>query len=197
MTTGQSIKKFIYSIWMFIQKLKGSKDKIIFNKENKKPLSSFYSLKSTLNNGNAFLFETLKGKKVLIVNTASDCLYTKQYDELEKLYELYKDKLIVLAFPANDFGEQEKADDSSIVQFCKINFGVSFPLMKKSVVIKNDNQNEVYKWLTNGNLNGWNNQQPKWNFSKYLIDENGILTHYFEPMLSPLSKVVRDIIIAD
>ena len=190
MTLKQSIVKFIYPVWMFIQKLTGSKDKLFFNKEKKQPPVSFYSLKSILNNGEEFLFAELKGKKVLIVNTASDCFYTNQYDELEKLYRLYSSNLNVLAFPANDFKEQEKADDNSIVQFCKLNFGVSFPLMKKSIVVKSDHQNEVYQWLTHTDKNGWNTKQPGWNFSKYLVDENGILTHYFEPTVSPLAKEI-------
>jgi len=194
MTREQSIKKFLYSIWMFIQKMTGSKSKIRLNKENKKPLSSFYDLKSTLNNGNEFFFSNLKSKKTLIVNTASDCLYTNQYEELEKLYQLYPSKIMILGFPANDFKEQEKASDNDIAQFCKINFGVTFPLMKKSIVIKSEHQNEIYRWLTDANKNGWNEQQPTWNFSKYLINENGILTHYFEPTLSPLSKEIKNAI---
>ena len=144
-------------------------------------MASFYDLKSILNNGEEFSFEQLKGKKVLIVNTASDCGYTNQYDELQKLHELYPDKLIILGFPSNDFGEQEKGDDKEIAQFCKINFDVSFPLMKKSTVIKKDDQNEIYRWLTNADKNGWSNQAPVWNFYKYIINEEGILTHYFAP----------------
>ena len=127
---------------------------------------------------------------MLLVNTASDCGYTGQYDELQKLYEEYQNKLIVIGFPANDFKEQEKGSDEEIAQFCKINYGVTFPLIKKSSVIKGNSQNEVYQWLSNKNLNGWNDQQPTWNFSKYLINEEGALTNYFAPFISPLSKDV-------
>jgi len=127
---------------------------------------------------------------VLIVNTASNCGYTNQYQELQKLYDQYKEKLIVLAFPSNDFKEQEKGNDEEIAAFCQVNFGVSFPLAKKTVVVKAPDQNKVYEWLTRKELNGWNDQQPTWNFSKYLIDEKGQLSHYFDPAVSPLSEDV-------
>ena len=157
---------------------------------NKKtaPLVSFYSLKDTTINGREFDFSQLKGKKVLLVNTASDCGFTGQYDELEKLYGEYKDNLIVIGFPANDFKEQEKGTDEEIAAFCKNNFGVSFLLMKKSTVKKSAAQNEVFKWLTDVARNGWNDQQPVWNFSKYLVNEEGMLINYFAPAISPLDK---------
>jgi len=155
---------------------------------------SFYSLADTMINGKAFDFSQLKGKKVLLVNTASNCGYTGQYDELQKLYNKFQDKLVVIGFPANDFKEQEKGTDEEIEQFCKINFGVSFPLMKKSVVIKSNGQNKVFQWLTNAAGNGWNDRQPEWNFSKYLVDEEGKLLNYFAPGLSPLDKEVVDAI---
>ncbi|WP_315818648.1 glutathione peroxidase [Paraflavitalea speifideaquila] len=124
------------------------------------------------------------------MNTASDCGYTNQYEDLQKLYETYKDKLVIIGFPANDFHEQEKGNDEEIAQFCKVNFGVSFPLAKKSVVIKSPEQNPVFGWLTHKALNGWNEQEPSWNFSKYLVNERGVLTHYFDPSVSPTSNVV-------
>ena len=194
MTTRQIINKSIYPILMLFGKMKNKKETILFNKNDKKPFMLFYNLKATLNNGNEFLFEQLKGKKVLIVNTASNCGYTSQYDDLQKLGELYADKLIILGFPSNDFGEQEKGDDKEIATFCKINFGVSFPLMKKSIVTKKDGQNEVYQWLTNTNKNGWNEQPPVWNFCKYIINEEGTLTHYFAQDISPLADEIQDII---
>ncbi|HXL59000.1 MAG TPA: glutathione peroxidase, partial [Chitinophagaceae bacterium] len=129
-----------------------------------------------------------KGKKVLLVNTASDCGYTGQYEELEKLYQQYKQRLIVIGFPANDFKEQEKGSDEEIAQFCTINYRITFPLMKKSIVIKSPGQNEVFQWLTDKNKNGWNDQQPVWNFSKYLVNEEGILSWYFDPSISPMSN---------
>ena len=132
----------------------------------------------------------MKGKKVLLVNTASNCGYTSQYSELQELYEKYKGKLEIIGFPANDFKEQEKGSDEEIAQFCKVNFGVSFPLMKKSVVIKSTDQNPVFKWLSDSTQNGWNQKEPSWNFSKYLVDEKGVLTNYFDPSVSPLSEEV-------
>jgi len=194
MTTRQIINKGIYPILMLFGKMKSKKETTLFNKNDKKPLIPFYDLKATLNNGNGFLFEHLKGKKVLIVNTASNCGYTSQYDDLQKLSELYAGKLIILGFPSNDFGEQEKGDDKEIATFCKINFGVSFPLMKKSIVLTKNGQNEVYQWLTNSDKNGWNEQAPVWNFCKYIINEDGILTHYFAQDVSPLTDEIQNII---
>jgi glutathione peroxidase len=186
MTIRQKLLKAVYPVFM---RLQGKSGKVLAN-EHKAPNFSFYSLKGTLSNGSAYDFSQLKGKKVLIVNTASDCGYTGQYDELQQLYKRFENKLVILGFPANDFKEQEKGNDEEIAQFCKVNFGVTFPLMKKSSVVKSNQQNEVYQWLSDAAKNGWNDKSPSWNFSKYLIDENGILTHYFDPAVSPLSEQV-------
>ena len=99
-------------------------------------------------------------------------------------------KLVIIGFPANDFKEQEKSSDEEIEQFCKLNFGVSFPLMKKSSVKKNDLQNEVFRWLSDPARNGWNRRGPVWNFSKYLVNEEGKLINYFGPAISPMDKTV-------
>ena len=186
MTPRQKVLKAIYPAFMW---LTGKKAKQ-FSNDKAQSSVSFYSLKPVLNNGTVYDLSQLKGKKVLLVNTASDCGYTNQYDDLQKLYEQQKDKLVILGFPANDFKEQEKGSDEDIAQFCKINFGVTFPLMKKSTVIKGAEQNEVFKWLSNSSLNGWSNKQPSWNFSKYLVNEEGILTNYFDPSISPISDEV-------
>ena len=154
------------------------------------PSQSLYDLSVQLYTGNTLRFDSLKGKKILMVNTASNCGYTNQYEDLEKLHEKYKDKLAVIGFPANDFKEQEKGTDEEIAEFCKLNYGVQFPLAKKSTVIKGEQQNEVFKWLTDKSRNGWNDQQPSWNFSKYLINEKGELINYFDPAVSPLSDEV-------
>lgn len=130
----------------------------------------------------------------MLVNTASDRGYTGQYDDLQKLSEQYKDKLLVLGFPANDFKEQEKGSNEEIAEFCRINFGVSFPLMKKSSVVKGADQNKVFEWLTNKNKNGWSNQQPSWNFCKYLVDEEGRLTNYFASTIEPLSADITSVL---
>lgn len=189
MTYRQKILKAFYPVLMWMGKVSG-KNKTIMNNNTTAPVS-FYSLKTTMNNGTEFDFNTLKGKKVLLVNTASNCGYTDQYEDLQKLYEANKDNLVILGFPANDFKEQEKGTDEQIAEFCKVNFGVTFPLMKKSVVIKDDSQNAIYQWLTDASKNGWNSQVPTWNFSKYLVDEHGTLTNYFEPSVSPTSKEIE------
>ncbi|MES1225401.1 MAG: glutathione peroxidase [Bacteroidota bacterium] len=189
MTVRQKILKAIYPLFAFWSRTSGKNTKELSN-ESVKPAVSFYSLKDTLNNGSSFDFGSLKGKKVLLVNTASDCGFTPQYTDLQKLYEQYGDKVTIVGFPANDFKEQEKGNDEQIAQFCKANFGVTFPLMKKSTVKKTSDQNSVYKWLTDSTLNGWNNKAPSWNFSKYLINEEGILVNYFDPAVSPMSDEV-------
>jgi glutathione peroxidase len=189
MTMRQKILKTIYPVFAWLAKAGGRNGKELSN-ESVKPVVSIYSLKGTLNDGGELNFDSLKGKKILLVNTASDCGYTPQYAELQKLYEEKKGKLVILGFPANDFKEQEKGSDNEIAEFCKANYGISFPLMKKSTVIKGNNQNEIFKWLSDKTRNGWNSQQPTWNFSKYLINETGILTNYFAPSVSPLSKEV-------
>ena len=150
--------------------------------------TSFYTLSATLNNGEKLDFSSLKGKKVLIVNTASKCGFTSQYADLEKLSERYKDKLTIIAFPANDFANQENGSDQEISEFCKVNYGVTFPIAKKAGVVKNSDQQLVFKWLTDKEMNGWNDQAPEWNFSKYLISENGDLLRYFESSVSPLDE---------
>ncbi|MGE5106364.1 MAG: glutathione peroxidase [Sphingobacteriales bacterium] len=189
MTPRQKVLKAVYPLWMWFTKVAGKNSKELSNEKNT-PIVSFYSLKSILNNGNEFDFSQLKGKKVMLVNTASDCGYTNQYDDLQRLYKEQKDKLIILGFPANDFKEQEKGSDEEIAQFCKANFGVTFPLMKKSSVVKGAEQNEIFKWLSDSSLNGWNNKQPSWNFSKYLVNEEGVLVNYFDPSVSPINPDV-------
>ena len=188
MTGKQKFIKLIYPIIQGIGKVFGTNSKVLASAEKAK--TSFYDLQTITNSGAAYNFAQLKNKKVLIVNTASDCGYTPQYDDLQKLYNLKKDSLEIVAFPANDFMEQEKANDEAIATFCKINFGVTFPLMKKAVVLKNEQQNNIYNWLTDNTKNGWNTKEPSWNFCKYLIDENGNLTHFFEASISPMGKEI-------
>lgn len=185
-------QKFLKLLYPLIMRLSGSSSRgqVLENKQSKPAATPFYNLTSQLNNGQDIPFGSLKGKKVLLVNTASNCGYTNQYKELQQLSEQFADQLVVLGFPANDFAEQEKADDHTIQEFCQVNFGVSFPLMKKSVVVKTADQHPVYRWLTHFAQNGWNDQAPIWNFSKYLVDETGRLTHYFGPAVSPLSDTV-------
>ncbi len=195
MSYRQSVLKTLYPAIMWTSKAAGKKQ-IQTNTQNAVPLVSFYTLSMKDINGNDFKFENLKGKKVLIVNTASDCGFTAQYDALEKLSQQYKDKLVVIGFPANDFKQQETSNNQNIANFCKKNYGVSFPLMEKSSVIKGSHQNEVHKWLSDMTINGWCHQEPSWNFCKYLVNENGVLTHYFPMIVDPLSLEVTSAIVA-
>lgn len=187
-TFKQKVMRFLYPL---IRKIaKGTKNGTILNNTtNTQPIVSFYDQKVNLNNGKVVECSSFSGKKVLLVNTASNCGYTGQYEELQKLHETLGDKLVIIAFPANDFAEQEKSADDKIAEFCQFNYGVTFPLAKKAVVIKNSNQEDIFKWLTDRNLNGWNDHAPDWNFSKYLIDEKGTLINYFGPSISPLEDV--------
>jgi glutathione peroxidase len=193
MNYRQKVLKAVYPAWMWFTRLTGANTKQLSN-EKSTPLISFYSLKGTLNNGSELDLATLKGRKVLLVNTASECGYTNQYNDLQKLQEQFGNSLQVIGFPANDFKEQEKGTDEEIAEFCKVNFGVSFPLMKKTVVIKSPEQNSIFKWLTDSTQNGWNNQPPSWNFSKYLVSEDGILLNYFGPSVEPLGKDIKEAI---
>lgn len=192
MTLRQAILKAVYPIFVSVSKL--LKKNMDASKSDVPAMTSFYDLKVIQNNGQVLDFQTLRNKKVLLVNTASACGYTPQYDGLQKLYEENKADLRVIAFPANDFGEQEKGDDHAIEQFCKINFGVTFPLIAKSTVLKNDEQNEVFKWLTDKEKNGWNDKAPTWNFCKYVVDEKGNLTHIFGATIEPTDQKLLDAI---
>jgi glutathione peroxidase len=190
MSLRQKILKAVYPAYSAFKRMTGKGNKIVANENKITPTSSLFDLSVVLNNGDTLSLSELKGKKIMIVNTASDCGYTPQYDDLQKLYEQNQDKLTVIGFPANDFKEQEKGTDKEIAQFCKINYGVTFPLVKKSSVLKSEEQNEIFKWLTDKNKNGWNDKPPPWNFSKYLVDENGVLINYFGPSVSPLNEDV-------
>ena len=192
MTYRQKVLKAIYPALMWVTKLTAKKTKELSS--NKQPPVSFYSLKGVLNNGDTLDFSSLKGKKVMLVNTASNCGYTNQYADLQKLSDEYKDKIVVIGFPANDFKEQEKGTDTEISEFCKKNYGVTFPLMQKSIVVKSPLQNNIYQWLTEEEKNGWNNKVPSWNFTKYIVNENGVLTNYFESSVSPISSDIIKVI---
>jgi glutathione peroxidase len=192
MNYRQKFLKFAYPIFNKINLLFGKSNRIL--KSTSMAPDSFYNLKATLNNGSSISFDQFKNKKVLLVNTASECGFTHQYEGLQQLHEKFKDKLQVIGFPSNEFGEQEKANDEGIEQFCKVNYGVSFPLAQKSLVKKSDDQNEVYQWLTDEEKNGWNYVAPTWNFCKYLIDENGNLTHFFEAAIEPMSDEMLEAI---
>jgi glutathione peroxidase len=158
-----------------------------------KAIASFYDLKATSIDGEEISFEKYKGKKVLIVNTASSCGYTYQYEGLQKLNDIYGNDVEVLGFPANDFLFQERGSDSDIADFCEKNYGVTFQMFSK-ITTKGRNQSPVYTWLTNKDLNGWNEKKPTWNFCKYLIDENGNLVEFFDKSVKPMSKEITELL---
>jgi glutathione peroxidase len=146
--------------------------------------TSFYDFKVKDIDGNDFSFNQLKGKKVLIVNTASKCGNTPQYAELEKFYELHKDKnFVIIGFPANNFLSQEPGTNEEIKSFCQKNYGVSFPMMSK-ISVKGTDIHPLYKWLTSKDLNGIEDSEVKWNFQKYLINEKGTLVSVLNPKTS-------------
>ncbi len=140
--------------------------------------------------GEDFNLASLKGKKVLVVNTASKCGFTPQYEELEKLYQKYKDKnFIIIGFPANNFLNQEPGTNEEIITFCKTNYGVTFPMMSK-ISVKGKDIHPLYQWLTSKKLNGVKDSEVAWNFQKYLIDENGNLVDVVKPKEAPFSDVI-------
>ena len=157
------------------------------------PLTSLYDLNSILIGGESVSMKTYEGKKILIVNVASKCGLTPQYEELEKLSKKYSEKLIILGFPSNDFLGQEPGSNKEISTFCRSNYSITFPLFEKSRV-KGAKKHQVYDWLTDPEKNGWNKKGPSWNFTKYLIDENGKLLKRFSPRLSPLSDEITSLI---
>ena len=190
MTLRQTVLKLVYPLMMAFRKRKAI---MLKNEKCIHPSVSFYQLSAQLSNGKQQSFEAFRNKKVMLVNTASDCGYTAQYSELQMLQDKFKESLVVIGFPANNFKEQEKGDDADIVKFCQLNFGVRFPLVKKSSILGNE-QHPVFQWLCKKELNGWNEQCPQWNFSKYLVNEEGVLTHYFGPSIGPLDKEVLNAI---
>ncbi|MGZ4048562.1 MAG: glutathione peroxidase, partial [Bacteroidia bacterium] len=169
---------------MKVSKLTGLGISVKNNNTNKNAPVSFYSLKATTNSGEEITFEKYRGKNVLLVNLASQCGFTPQYKELETLHQQNKD-LVILGFPSNNFGAQEPGSDDEIAEFCKINYGVTFQLFKKGDVM-GKNKQPVYQWLSDETKNGWNKEEPKWNFYKYHVDENGNLLSIYSSSVSPL-----------
>ncbi len=146
--------------------------------------SAFY--KFTLNSldGQPVSFEQYKGKKIILLNVASECGYTPQYADWQKFYDANKEHVVVLGFPCNDFGAQEPGSPTEIQSFCQKNYGVTFPMFEK-VTVKGAAKSPLYQWLTDPQQNGWNSQEPSWNFCKYVVDENGKLTHFFASKVKP------------
>ena len=178
---------------------------ITSSSDNTITAKSIYDFKVEALDGSTIDFSAYKGKKILIVNTASQCGYTPQYEGLEKLYETYKDKLVIVGFPANNFGEQEPGTNTDIKEFCTKNYGVTFPMAEK-VSVKGDDIHPLFKWLVdqskelaknapadNSKDFAWKNflQNPvSWNFTKFLLDENGKLIAVIHNRVSPMSDEV-------
>lgn len=147
--------------------------------------NSFYDFKVKDIDENDFDFSTLKGKKVLVVNTASKCGFTPQYEQLQELYEKHGDKnFTIIGFPANNFMKQEPGTNEEIAEFCQKNYGVTFQMMSK-ISVKGDDMHPLYQWLTTKSKNGVMDSKVGWNFQKYLIDENGKLVEMLEPKVKP------------
>ncbi|MEL0146521.1 MAG: glutathione peroxidase [Schleiferiaceae bacterium] len=154
------------------------------------PPIDFYTLNATTIEGQPFSFSSLKGKRILIVNTASKCGYTPQYEDLEKLYRTYGgDNFTVIGFPSNDFGWQEPGSEEEIVAFCSSKYDVTFPMMSK-VKTGANRGDDIYQWLCNKEQNGVSDAKVSWNFNKFLIDENGQWVAHFPSSTSPMSMEI-------
>jgi glutathione peroxidase len=165
---------------------------LITNQINSQTMDSntnLYSVKINSISGSEIKLTDYKGKKILFVNVASECGFTPQYEGLQKLYELYKDKLMIIGVPSNQFGKQEPGSAEQIKSFCKLNYGVTF-LITEKVDVKGDDQHPLYAWLTKKDNNGVKNSSVKWNFQKYLVDENGFLINYYFSLTKPMSSKI-------
>jgi glutathione peroxidase len=146
--------------------------------------SMFYDFKMLGLSGETVDFSQFKGKKVVILNVASKCGYTPQYADFEAFYAKNSEKVVVLGFPANQFLSQEPGSNAEIGEFCQKNYGVTFPMFEK-VEVKGSGKCALYQWLSDKSKNGWNEQEPTWNFCKYVINEGGELTHFFASAVKP------------
>ncbi len=166
---------------------------LLFSNISTSPSLYSQSIKINTLDGKALDLSSFKGKKVLFVNTASECGYTPQYKELQALSEKYKDKLVIVGLPCNQFGGQEPGSAKEIAHFCEKNYGVTFTLTEK-IDVKANGQHELYKWLTQKNLNGLKDSRVSWNFQKYLVNENGELVEVFGSSTKPMSKEITELL---
>ena len=188
MSTRQNMLKSVYPALTSITRFFGVNSRVVLPEEKNAPVVSLYEIPFETIAGEQTSLAAYKGKKIVVVNTASDCGYTGQYEELQTLYAQAKGEIMIVGFPANDFKAQEKGSNDQIASFCKKNYGVEFPIAAKASVVKGNNQHPVFAWLSDPAKNGWNKEAPAWNFSKYIIDEEGKLIGYFDPGVSPLGK---------
>ena len=164
--------------------------KIMETKQAPAATETIYQFKVKDLYGKEFDFAALKGKKILIVNTASECGLTPQYKDLESIYEKYQDKnFVIVGFPANNFGSQEPGSNEQIAKFCEMNYGVKFPMMSK-ISVKGDDMDAVYKFLTQKSKNGLQDSSVEWNFQKYLINEQGELVKVLSPRVLPTDAAI-------
>ncbi len=189
MSFRQKILRTLYPALMWMTRFSG-KNTTVLMRSGIEPKTSLYDLSIETLSGDKVSLSSQQGRYLMLVNTASDCGYTGQYEELQKLQDRFADRLQIIAFPSNDFKEQERGSDAAIADFCQRNYGVRFPVARKGVVLKKAGQQPVYDWLTDPNQNGWNSFAPQWNFAKFLIDREGRLIRYFGPSVSPLSEDV-------
>jgi len=155
--------------------------------------SALYNIEIEGINGEIIDLNLYKGKKILFVNVASECGFTNQYEGLQELYTTYKENLVVIGLPCNQFRGQEPGTAAEIQTFCRLNYGVDFPMSVK-IAVKGDSQHPLYQWLTKKEKNGKKNSSVKWNFQKYLIDENGALMDVFYSMTKPMSKKITKLL---
>lgn len=160
-------------------------------KDSGEPVSPIYAIEINALDGTALDLSEFKGKKLMIVNVASKCGLTPQYEELQKLHETYGDKLAIIGVPCNQFLNQEPGTSEEIAAFCSKNYGVSFQLTEK-IDVKGKDQHPLYQWLTQKSINGAKDSEVSWNFQKYLIDEKGNLEAVFSPRTTPLDKEITD-----
>lgn len=178
------------SLGAFFNSCAQKKNEVSKVKTNKVMSKSIYDYKvDALEEGKTINFADFKGKKILIVNTASECGFTPQYADLEKLSNEYKDKLVVVGFPANNFGGQEPGSNVEIGAFCQKNYGVTFPLASK-VSVKGDDTAPIFKYLSEKSLNGVKDTEIQWNFTKFLLDENGKLIDSFVSKVKPTDEAI-------
>ena len=155
--------------------------------------ASIYDFRMNSITGEEIDFNQYKGKKLLIVNTASECGFTPQYEDLQKLHELHGEQILILGFPANNFGGQEPGSDIEIASFCKENYAVTFQMFSK-ISVEGSDMAPLYKWLTDKSKNGWNEEAPNWNFCKYFINEKGELMKFYASAINPMSEeLLKDI----
>lgn len=155
-------------------------------------MQSIYQFRINSIEGNELDFTKFEGKKILIVNVASECGYTPQYAQLEELYKTFEDKLVVIGFPCNDFGGQEPDSEEKIQQFCTVRYGVTFPLTQKVGITSNTHP--IYEWLNHKSQNGIADNEVTWNFCKFLLDEKGQLIQFFPSATDPASEDIIDLI---